>query len=471
MAPGLTQIKYPTKTTVSSSTAQKMSTQSRTTMYSSSVNNTHVGMLFGNSQRTYGTSYGVTAQRSTTGFEGPDFSWVRDLNASTPALFKQDLAGFDMKTGQCNHNNGMSTLDKLTAGMALLNSILPTISDTVSTVKSTKGSSSAEEDGFNYDTSQFEMTKSLSKADTFGQINQVETKANQKLADFQQNYSKSGADNIKGMNDVLQSVKTGLDTAGVSIDTSKLALSNLKINPDDLSTLDEAAKTINQDMTKIDDFINKDIKAGIDKCVSKSGELQQQIGTLESQLKTAQQAEANGEAANPSSAQIKQQIAELKKQKEEVDNAKKELEGTITKSANDLKLELKKQQDSLGDIKQVKSELADKKYEVAKDNDKEISSNKKKMDKLDSEIKKLETEAKNDSKKAEKLKDKVAEYNGLVSGMNKLNQSLSDMQGEKSFTSSKGKTYTLTNTTIDSKYFEVKSPPAGSGDDIMQKDV
>ncbi len=468
MAPGLTQVKVPTNNTFGTA-AQKMSSQpGRTTMYSSSRGNTQVGMLFGRNttQRTFGQSFGITAQRSTTGFEKADYSFVRDLNASTPPLFKQDLyGGFDMGIHNCNHDNKMSTFEKVAMGMALLNAILPTVSDAVSTIKSTKGTSSAEDAGFNFDSAKFEMTKELSQATTFGKINNVEAKANEKLNNFQENYSKSGQDTITGINDLIGKTP-GLQDADVSLDTSKLALSNLNINPDDLSSLDEAAKTINKDLAKVDEFITKDIKDGIDKCTTKSGELSQQIGTLESRKQAAQAAEATGGAPSPSSDEIQKQISELKEQKNKIDTARKELEGNITKAANDLKTELQKQQTTLGDIKEVKSELADKKYEVAKDNDKEISSNKKKMDKLNDEIKQLQTEAKNDPKKADKLKGKMDEFNGLVKEMSALKDSLKDMNDVTSFTNSKGKTHTMTNTSIDPKYFEVKTPSAGSGRDI-----
>lgn len=450
--PGLTKLNIPRKTAIKQVAARNVSTASRATG---------------------ATSFGIFAQRSMAGsggifnvktFNSDSIAAQRRILNSSRQSIERNYYGGHQCSGSDN-NNGMN---KFMAGMMAVNMLGQLTAQTVDTVKSLKGDGSVKDTG-NVDKKGNngiqgggKLSKKLGSAKSFGEIESIEKQTDEKIQNFQTDYSKTGQDTINGINDLLNGdAKAGLELAGVSIDTSSLSLSNLSIDPDNLSTLDNATETINKDIEKATSFKTDTIKSGIDSLVSKSGELQQQIGRLESNKAKTEAAEVeaknNGTAMpSPSSVELQKQIDEAKKQKEQVDTAKTTLEQKVTGSVDQLIKELGDKQKDIADIKNVKADLADKKYDMAKEQDEQLTSNMKKMDRLEKQINEYRQQAlSSDAKKSENAKKKlggaISQFNQFVDVMNRLKESISQA-GDSSFTNSKGKTYTIKNTSIDEKY-------------------
>lgn len=389
---------------------------SRATTFSKPTSSS--GNIFGST----GTRYGISAQRSKVGtgqhlnakafYNNNNTSALRDMNSR--AFFSVD--SYAPVFIEHNHNgNKMSGLEKAlmwtTAGLGIAGMAMSTINafktpdNPNNSIK--KISLSDSEVTTNVDISKLALTKKLRSAISLTSVNHVEVSANEKLNNFQENYSADIQKSITGINDVLNTgnVKEGLKLAGVSLDTSRLKGSNLNINTSDLASIDTATKTIDNDIKTANNFINKDIHDAIGKLTTKSGELAKSIGELTASYQKAQVEEAAGKNPSPSSADIQKQINEAKAQKEQVDRAKAELETTVTNAVKELVSELQKKITELTDIKQVKTELADKKYQVAADIQKNISKDKSAMDKLMNQI--------NNSKTSNRA-DLLAQYRQLV---------------------------------------------------------
>lgn len=395
-----------------------------------------------------GTSWGIFAQRTMTGlgvqYNNRAFN-SGSISATRHALNdNRTIVNNNIGYGHVHSNNGNNTMNKFMAGMMAMNMLGQLGANIADTVKSTKPSDKADKkDGAGnidnnwqnrFDTSKFEMTSELQKATSFTSINNIEKQADEKLGNFQEEYSKTGTTTIAGIDEALKSdnVKDGLTLAGVNIDTSKLELSNLKINVDDLSTLDDALKTMDADIAKANKFISEDLTKGIETLTTKGGEIQQQIGTLEANLKAAEQAEANKQTVSPSSTEIKAEIQKLKEQKQQIENAKKALSegGTVRSGVDQLIKDLEAKQNEIGDIKQVKTDLADKKYQVAQQLKKDVEETQNKLNKLENKINK----AKNNDEKNKLIK----EFNGLVDKLEGFKPEL-EQAGTEPIKNSKGK--------------------------------
>lgn len=393
------------------------------------------------------TSWGIFAQRTMTGL-GVHYN-NREFNSASISATRHGLNDYrtvvnnNIGYGHVHSNNGGNSMNKLMAGMMAMNmagQLGVSIADIVGGAKTEKTDKKDGAGGIDnswlskFDTTKFEMANRLKGATSFTAINNIEAQANDKLTKFQENYTKVGVTDIAGINNALESenVREGLTLAGINIDASKLELSNLKINVDDLSTLDNALKTVDADIAKANKFIAEDLTKGVETLTAKGGEIQQQIGTLEANLQTAQQAEANGQTVSPSSAEITAEIQKLKEQKQQIEDAKKALSegGVVRSGVEQLIKDLEAKQNEIGDIKQVKTDLADKKYQVAQQLKKDIETAQDNLNRLEGKIDKAKT---NDEKN--KL---IKEFNSLVGKLEGFKPEL-EQAGTEPIKNSKGK--------------------------------
>ena len=358
-------------------------------------------------------------------------------------------------------NNKMSGFEKAALVMALLNQGV-TAGLQIANAKSTKNTSvgnsqkmSESDQAFNYDSSKFKMTGELKTADSFGKIKNVENEANQKLDNFGTDYDKIGKnarDNIAktevDINNKLQGTDVKLD-----IDLSKLSITAPEIDANDLSTLDKAAQDIGKDIKSVNEFKTKDLAEAnktIDTALTSVG---QEISKLEGSLSKTKAAEAeatkNGTPMpSPSSAEIQKDLDKAKAKQTKLKDAQKELNGTMAKQADDLIESLQAKQNELGDIKQVKEQTNEKKFELAKEQNDTVLKNAKELNKLDAQIATLQgklatPDGKDYDKNSKELNKLIDKFNGLYEPTTNAMASLKEAN-ETTFTY-KGKTIDISN--------------------------
>lgn len=421
------------------------------------------------------TRFGIGAQRSKVGtgqhlnafaFNSNTMSAERN-SMNSRAFFSSDfgMPNFGHVHQSNNKANGWQVA---LASMAALNALAPTITDLVNSGKTEKTSSTDKSNdlansNINLDSNKFHMSNILKSADSLGEVTKIENMANKKLEELNADYKGTGETMIGVMNKALENpgVQNGLELAGLSnFNTNKLALSDLNVNPQDLSTLDTALETINKDIEKFEGFIKTDINDASTKLGEKKQEIstgiqtcEAQIGSLKSQIASAT------EESVPSKSQLEADLKEQEAQLQELKTKQTQIAAAET-AINDVKTqadavvrELHSKQNTIGDIKQVKSQIADKKYDTAKNDDSTIEKNKSKMDKLQKEILALKEKAGGGDTKAQaKFESKVGEYNDLAQQMKSLYQSIASLGGDTTVTNSKGKQYTVINTSENSNY-------------------
>lgn len=435
-------------TTIKKQVAQTLSGTSRKPVYSTAIPKTTSSVVLPSSTTSASTvgkiatstgykattGYGIGAQRSNSPYARPDVSGtLANFNASTTPLILKDLMP------SAPSISGPSNKASITDIMAGLNMIAATTMQITKDVKDAKGKQKTEDTGFNYGDISGGLASKLDKAESFGEIKNLEQTADKQAKELSSEYAKTTEKDTKAIGESIKNISAGLELAGANVDVSKLKTSTLNFNPDDISTYDDAARTINSDISGVDEFLNTEVKQGIAQCDTKINELSTQIQSLTAQINTAKSQGGN-------TAELEQKLKEAQDQKKSVEDAKGKLQNDVTKAADDMKKDLEAKLKDLGNVKEFKEEVADKKLELAKDHDKEISKNKKKMDNLLSDIKKL----KGDSTKADKLKSKINEFNTLAGRMSELNASLNNI-GDKTIKTSKF-SYTMQNSSIETKY-------------------
>lgn len=435
-----------------------------------------------------GTSWGIFAQRTMTGL-GVHYN-NRNFNSSSISATRHALndnrtiVNNNIGYGHVHSNNGNNTMNKFMAGMMAMNMLGQLGANIADTVKSTKPSDKGDilsnspatpSDNSNIDN----LSNKLSKATSFQTINNIETELGTKLSNFGNEYGKIGKDS-SGNNLIKQTlsaedIQAGLSSAGVNIDYSKLNLSEITLtNASTIQNIETAVGQIDTDKKAVEEFQDSQVKTAIKSCKDRSEALNTEIRGIDSQIQGLE-GKKTGDAETD--AGIDQQIKELKEkkaaletEKAKVDKAKDALETTVKQQISDITSALDTKKDELNDLKKTKSELADKKYDLAKEQDEKINKNKQKMDKLNTEIntlRKSTTDAKKGKDNLNKLNAKINEYNGLVNNMKSLYTSLQNA-GATNFTNSKGKNYTVKNTSEDTKYTTIITPipVQGAGKDL-----
>ena len=435
-----------------------------------------------------GTSWGIFAQRTMTGL-GVQYNNRAFNNGSISATRhalndNRTIVNNNIGYGHVHSNNGNNTMNKFMAGMMAMNMLGQLGANIADTVKSTKPSDKGDilsnspatpSDNSNIDN----LSNKLSKATSFQTINNIETELGTKLSNFGNEYGKIGKDS-SGNNLIEQTlsaedIQAGLSSASVKIDYSKLNLSEITLtNASTIQDIETAVGKIDTDKKAVEEFQDSQVKTAIKSCKDKSEALSTDIRGIDAQIK-ALEGKKTGDAETDAiiDRQIKERQekkAALEAEKAKVDKAKDALETTVKQQISDITSALDTKKDELNDLKKTKSELADKKYDLAKEQDEKINKNKQKMDKLNTEIntlRKSTTDAKKGKDNLNKLNAKINEYNGLVNNMKSLDTSLKEA-GNTEFTNSKGKKYTIENTSIDSKYTTIITPipVQGAGKDL-----
>lgn len=410
--------------------------------------------------QTTGIRYGVNAARTgresifnARAYHGPSLAMLREnLNANrTPTYFYTDNL---VQPNQNSNNDAMNWTMAGIMGLKAVGELTAQITDIVreskaSSNSSTKGKNTFEGYDYNkFNLSSFTRLNELKGATSLHSINTIENTAKNDLDSFQENYSKDVATDKQALDGLLAgTIGTGLTEAGVTLDTSSLGVRNLNINPSDLASIDKAVETIDQDIADVDAFISTNLAQAITKLTTKSGELATQIGSLEAQI-------AAGKAKQPQDSNVSSleaQLNKLKEEKQQVDAAKKALEqgGQVRTAVEDIKTTLTEKKNVLGDIQLTLSQVADKKYEVAKENDEELVDLVNKQIRLERKITALngKIESETDQTKRERYERELGELKGELAGvyedMIKLVQNLQTDDNQTTFTNSKGQTYTL----------------------------
>jgi len=270
-----------------------------------------------------------------------------------------------------------------------------------------------------------QLYKQLNSTNSFNEIKNIENTLNTKLDSFKESYASSVSSYMDAITKALSNdVKNTLTSNGINLDTAVLKPNVLNISSSsDSGELQTGIELIGQDIKDVDGFINN---------------IPNNLQILSTKLESVK---AQLLKANENSNQTA--ISQLQKQQKDLEAAQAALK-TVQEKAEKIKGELIKQQDALKDLKDTHDNIADKKYDLAVEQDKEFQKTAKEIEKKESDIKKQHAKIGEPPKEKEvqKYNAMVAEYNGLVDNINQLKESLSDA-GETEFTNSKGKTYTL----------------------------
>lgn len=427
----------------------------------------------GSASRSTGVSYGIFAQRTLTGsgihlnnraFNGASISATRHaLNDNRTVLFNNIGMPY-----RCNHDQGNNTMNKFMAGMMAMNMLAQMGAQTAAIIKEAKAAKAENNGNVKKDTGidgagdavwkkqfgadELKLTSELKAAKTFASINQVEAKANEQLRDFQRSYAETTATTQAAISNALDAnIQATLTDLGVTLDPTKLKASTLNINVDDLSTIDPALQTIDKDIQTATKFLDTDVTQAISKLDSELGTVSASLTSLEQQKASIElkPADQRTEAETQFLAQYDQKHQELQTKKENIQKALDAINGQngVKSLVEGLIKTLGEKQTSLADIKQVKTDMADRKYQVAEQLQKDIKNTQDRLDSLDGKIAK----AKNNEDK-NKLID---EFNGLVDKLAGFKTDL-NIAGNKPITNSKGKPIDLSKVTIKSYTKKVK---------------
>lgn len=438
----------------------------------------------GLANRYTGISDGIFAQRTLTGcgihlnnrlFNSASISATRHaLNDNRTALFNN----IGVAPHRCNNNNGNNTMNKFMAGMMAMNMMAQLTAKTVQTINEAKaakaenngtvkkgtGTDGAGEAAFKaqFESDKFVMSKDLKAATSFQQINKVEQQANEKLNKFGEDYKSKvdGArDNIAKTEADINTTLEGTDVK-LDIDLSKLSFAAPEIDANDLSSFDKAAQSIDKNIETVNKFKSDDLAKANKSLITALETIGQEITSLEGSISKAKAAEQAGETPSPSSSELETKLNEAKAKQEKVKTAQKQLNETMSKQVDDLIGDLTAKKTELGDIKQVKADLADKKYQVAEQLQKDIKDTQRQLDNLESKIAKAKTE--------EDKQKLIKEFDGLVDKLAGYKTD-KDAAGDTTITNSKGKSIDLTKAEI--KSYTKKGAAGGVNISSRQEDA
>lgn len=294
----------------------------------------------------------------SSGFRMPEKSGIQKFmeGMQKTMIMGQAKAGVGTIGGIINAFSGSSQISQLTAGVSSLSG------------EASQGASMS---------SLGDNTASLMSATSFGQINNLENSVNTSKAGLDSSYKQIGNDMQKGINDILGDAQQGLQLAGVNIDTSALQLSTL-----DGNNLDGAMATIDKDIGNIRNFYESTLGSATQQLDGKHSEIQSDINGLNSQIQKLQ-GQRTTENAAQIDAQIQQLEQKLEKAKEDlksVETAQKAVDNAVDTCQGDIdKLSQKKAE--IKDIKQFEGAVKDKKYNLAKSQDKQMKDLMKQIDK------------------------------------------------------------------------------------------
>lgn len=308
------------------------------------------------------------------------------------------------------------------------------------------------------------LTGGLSSAGSFSDIKALEDKAEAQKANLDSSYK--DLDISSDVQEMLsgEDVKAGLEKAGVTLDTSALALSSL-----DANDLEASMKTVDSDINNVTNFQTTELpkaKAGVSE---QSGIIGQQINATQISIDTATEQKTGLEAqraqlaaTGQDTSAIDQQISQLETQINELTEKKEKLEadkanldaatkalGEIEKKCGEAIKELQAKKTEIEDMKEFEDEVKDKKYDLAKSQDEQLKKTMDSIDRINKEIDSLKDKNpdkanKSDQKRLAKYNQLIEERNGLYTDLSNLTSALSSA-GETEFTNSRNKTYKLQN--------------------------
>jgi len=283
----------------------------------------------------------------------------------------------------------------------------------------------------------------LSGATSFNQLNSLESTVNTKKASLDSDYQSLNPK--EEMGEIKDKGKEGFELAGVTLNTDNLTLSTL-----DSNDLEACMETIESDIAKFGNFQTNELPAAKGQITTKSGQVKGEISAKEGQL--SQLKANNKDGQNDAQIQeLEQQIRDLKKQQEQLKTAEDAI-SELESKCESTKADLETKKAEVKDMKQFEDKVKDKKYDLAKSQDKELGKTLDKLKKLDAEIKKASVDKngsdynKKDDKRADKLKQLNAERAEVFGKMSGLISSLSAAGGQGiKIQNSKGNEVQITN--------------------------
>lgn len=268
-------------------------------------------------------------------------------------------------------------------------------------------------------------TTSLMRASSFSSIKGLEDKVNANKLNFASNYASEGANMKSEVTTILGEANAaeGLKLAGAgNLDTSALDVSTIA----DMSDLNSAMDTIDRDISKMRNFYTTDLDGAKTKVSSKKGEISGTLDAKSGELERLQAKKTAGTITAEEEARIeslKNEITTLKEQKAQLEEAEKAIEQAVSKCQTNIdKLNDKKAQ--LRDIQQFEGAVKDKKYDLAKSQDKQMNDLMKQIDKY---IKKGNSEAEIKEIKSQLAKLAADAQSAGTPIMNSKNQSYTNL--------------------------------------------
>lgn len=380
----------------------------------------------GSTRRSQGASYGIFAQRSTTGlglhstnrgFNSLAMSELRHSLNDNRTVLNNNIGNFH----SCNHNGG-NTMNKYMAAMMAMNMLgnlgsmvadaiggaktdAPTSKRTNAPVENqeqvlTSGNPQVNNNG---NTNKY-TNISTSLADNTTQI--------KKLADEVNSFGEGTNQKIKNLFNTGSKALEGLTLAGLNVDSiANINLENVNLGDEPsfqeikgaVTTIDKNVKTY---QTKIDN-----IQGNITTCETKKGDIQQQIGALQSNTTLTSELQQQIQKLQDEMDQIEAAINALKQAKQEVENDKKELEQT---------------KEQMNQLKEQKENLLNQRHDLADKDKKELERLNTQKNKLKGEIDGLRGKAYS-AKDKEKLNKKIKEFNNTIAQMQGLYTSLNSL--------------------------------------------
>jgi chromosome segregation ATPase len=206
----------------------------------------------------------------------------------------------------------------------------------------------------------------------------------------------------------------------------------------DCSDLENAISTADGDLSKLGDFLTNDLVSAESTVSNSLGQTEQELAAIDLSLKTETDSDKKAELESRKT-KLEQKQKELKAAQEAINSIKT----TCTSAKDDLTTKL----DTLKDMKKFEDNVKDKKYDLAKSQDKALGEALKKVDKLNKQISKLKDKNhdkydNSDDKRATKynqlINERTQAYANITSLMTSLNAA-----GETTFVNSKNNSYSL----------------------------
>lgn len=224
-------------------------------------------------------------------------------------------------------------------------------------------------------------TTSLIRANSFSAISNLENQVSQNKANFQSSYTADAAQMQSEVTQILEEADAaeGLKLAGA--DNLDVPTPDASLNMEDL---DSSMDAIDGDITDMRNFYTNDLAEAKTQVTSKKGEIKGEIQAKTGELDRlkAQRGKEGAPATLEADIQkLEEEIKELEKQKGQLEKAETAIEQATEQCQTNIdKLSDKKAQ--LKDIKQFEGAVKDKKYDLAKSQDKELKDKMKEIDKL-----------------------------------------------------------------------------------------